>query len=160
METIEGIFNKKNILDKELKLINADPDRIKQFQDDCFDLICEISRMDETALNEGLLKAGIDLICKCCLTRISVRRSGGYESITPVIISLERRNFCAGRYDEWTDKIRALKCGYIPDYFERNVPGRERLLLLQKNYLSARSDSAIQAQKESLSFSRLLGGRG
>lgn len=157
METADNIIEKKDKLDKELLMVNEDPEGCRHWQDKCFDLIQLISRSDA---DTRLLKAGVDLICKCCRTRTGVTHAGGYEIISPVIVSEEIRSFCRIKYDEWVTLIRQSERTYIPDYFERSAPGREQLRTLQQNFLSARSDSSVKAQKESHSFNRLLGGRG
>ena len=136
-----------------------DPAAVKQFQESAMELIRRIDSLDEKDLNSDILKAGIDLICKCTRTRISVRHSGGFETVVPVILPGSKRNFCAEKYDEWMQRLRSFVPGYIPDQFERCAPCRDKLLFLQKQYLSAKADTALKAHQESLSFNSLLGGR-
>lgn len=154
----EDIFAKKDRLTAQLKKAPEDAATIEDFRDESFALISEISELSDA--DTAVLKAGVDLICECCLTRISVKRTGGYETSAPLIISPERRVFCAEKYDEWTDIIKTSERAYIPPYFERYAPDREKLRFLQKSYLTAKSDSSVKAQQEGRSFNRLFGGRG
>jgi len=159
MKEKDHIIEQKRIAEQSLKTSPEDPAVIKRFQETCLDLIRSISELDEKSLDSCILKAGIDLICQCCRTRISVRHAGGFETVAPVILAGNERKFCAERYDKWMQLLRTSAPGYIPDQFERCAPDRGKLMFLEKQYLSSKADSALKAHRESLSFNSLLGGR-